>query len=75
MLVKVTSGNRITTPKKIMDQIPNTRHFDVDLKDGIVMLRPLRIHDTRLDTIRSRIKKLGIKRNTIAEAIQWARSE
>ncbi len=75
MLAKITSKNQITIPKKIIDQIPDTKYFDVDLRDGIVMLKPLRIYDTDLDIIRSKIKKLGIKENTVADAIQWARSK
>lgn len=75
MLAKLTSKNQITIPKKIIDQIPDTKHFDVDLKDGIVILKPLRIYDTDLDIIRSKIKKLGIKENAVAEAIKWARSK
>lgn len=75
MLAKLTSKNQITIPKKIIDQIPDTKHFDVDLKYGIVILKPLRIYDTDLDIIRSKIKKLGIKENAVAEAIKWARSK
>lgn len=75
MLAKITTKNQITIPKKIIDQIPDTRHFDVDIRDGIVMLKPLRIYNTDLGIIRSKIKKLGIKENAVAEAIQWARSK
>ena len=34
MLAKITSKNQITIPKKIIDKIPNVKHFDVELKDG-----------------------------------------
>ncbi len=70
MLAKMTSKNQITIPKKIIDQIPDTEYFDVDLNNGIVMLKPLRIYDTNLDAIRSKIRKLGIKENAAAEAIR-----
>jgi len=41
-LAKITSKNQITIPKKIMDQIPETRYFEVELRDGAVILKPLR---------------------------------
>ena len=36
MLGKMTSKNQITIPKKIVDQLPDTSHFDIGLKDGVV---------------------------------------
>ncbi len=44
MLTKITSKNQITIPKKIMDQLPEVRHFDIELKDGTVVLKPLRLY-------------------------------
>ena len=34
MLAKLTSKNQITISKKIMDQIPEARYFEVELRDG-----------------------------------------
>jgi hypothetical protein len=73
MLAKLTSKNQITIPKKIIDQLPDIQHFDVELDDGVVVMKPLVIYDTDLDQIRSKIKKLGLEKNAVAEAIQWAR--
>ena len=75
MLAKITSKNQITIPKKIIDQIPETQYFDVEIKEGIIQLRPLKIYGTDLEQIRAKIKKLGIKENAVAEAIQWAREK
>jgi bifunctional DNA-binding transcriptional regulator/antitoxin component of YhaV-PrlF toxin-antitoxin module len=75
MLAKITSKNQITIPKKIIDQIPQTQYFDVELKEGIIQLRPLKIYGTDLGQIRSKIKKLGLKENSVAEAIKWAREK
>jgi len=75
MLAKITSKNQITIPKKIIDQIPQTQYFDVELKEGIIQLRPLKIYGTDLEQIRSKIKKLGLKENSVAEAIKWAREK
>lgn len=74
MLAKMTSKNQITIPKKIVEQLQDVRYFDVDLKDGIVQLKPLKIYDTNLEKIRSKTKKLGLKENSVSQAIKWARS-
>ena len=47
----------------------------MELKDGVVMLKPLKIYDTDLEKIRTKIKKLDLQENTVKEAIEWARSK
>ena len=75
MLAKITSKNQITIPKKIIEKIPNVKHFDIELKDGIIIMRPIKFYDTNLDQIRAKIKKLGLKENSVAEAIKWVKSK
>jgi bifunctional DNA-binding transcriptional regulator/antitoxin component of YhaV-PrlF toxin-antitoxin module len=75
MLAKMTSKNQITIPMKIIRQLPDVEYFEVALKDGIVMLKPLKIYDTSLEKIRAKVKKLGLRENTVKEAIRWARSK
>lgn len=75
MLAKLTSKNQITIPKKIIAQLPEVEYFEVELKDGFVMLKPLKTYDTSIETIRAKVKKLGLKENTVKEAIEWARSK
>ena len=75
MLAKMTSKNQITIPKKIIEQLQNVEYFEVELKDGIVMLKPLKTYDTSLERIRTKVKKLGLQENTVKEAIEWARSK
>lgn len=74
MLVKITSKNQITIPKKIMAQIADTEYFDVEVKDGKISLTPLRIYDTDLEKVRKKMKNLGLKSNSVAEAVKWARA-
>ena len=74
MLAKKTSKNQITIPKKIIEKLPGVEYFEVELKDGIVMLKPLKVYDTSLERIRDKVKKLGLQENTVKEAIEWARS-
>ena len=75
MLAKLTTKNQITIPKQIIDQIPKTRYFDVKLNGETVVMKPLTIYDTDLEQVRSKIKKLGLKPDCVAEAIKWARSK
>ncbi|MBL7225783.1 MAG: AbrB/MazE/SpoVT family DNA-binding domain-containing protein [Desulfobacteraceae bacterium] len=75
MLAKLTSKNQITIPKQIIDQIPETRYFDVKLNGETVVMKPLTIYDSDLEQVRSKMKKLGLKPDCVAEAIKWARSK
>jgi bifunctional DNA-binding transcriptional regulator/antitoxin component of YhaV-PrlF toxin-antitoxin module len=75
MLAKMTSKNQITIPKKIIEQLPDIGYFEVELKDGVVMLKPLKVYDTSLERIRTKVKKLGLQENTVKEAIKWARAK
>ena len=75
MLAKMTSKNQITIPKKIVEQIPEAKYFEVELKDGLIVLKPLRLYETDLDKIRSKIKGLGLKPDSVREALKWARSK
>ena len=75
MMAKMTSKNQITIPKKIVEQIPETRYFDVELKDGFIVLKPLQLYETDPDKMRSKIKGLGLKPDSVREALRWARSK
>ena len=75
MLAKLTAKNQITIPKQIIDQIPETSYFDVKLNGETVVMKPLTIYDTDLEQVRSKIKKLGLKPDCVAEAVKWARSK
>ena len=75
MLAKITTKNQITIPKKIINQLPDVKYFDVELKEGMVLLKPLKVYDLNLDQIRSKLKKLGLKQNSVKEAIRWARKK
>jgi bifunctional DNA-binding transcriptional regulator/antitoxin component of YhaV-PrlF toxin-antitoxin module len=75
MLAKITSNNQITIPKKILDQISDARYSEVEFKDGIVVLRPLKTHSTNQEAIRSKIQELGLNPGCVKEAIEWTRSK
>ncbi len=74
MLVKITSKNQITIPKKVIENIPKTEYFEVEIKDGKIILTPVKVVPANnLEKIREKIKKLGISKKDIEEAIEWAR--
>ncbi len=75
MLAKITSKNQITIPKKIIEKMSGAKHFDIELKDGVILMKPIKFYDTNLDQIRAKIKKLGLKESSVAEAIKWAKSK
>lgn len=75
MLAKKTSKNQVTLPKKILKEIPDTDYFDVTLREGNVVLRPVTIaeHSNRLTDARQKIRDLGMTPADIEKAIEWAR--
>ena len=75
MLAKITSKNQITIPKKIIGQMPGVKYFEVELIDGKIELKPLRIYETDLEKICSKMKNLGLKPDSVREAVEWARSK
>ena len=45
MLAKRTSKNQITLPKALLKQLPEAQYFDVTLRKGSLILRPVIIHN------------------------------
>jgi hypothetical protein len=76
MLAKKTSKNQVTLPKAIVRQLPDADYFEVFLRDGEVILRPLVIStaDERLKMVREKIRSLGLAEKDVEGAIRWARS-
>ena len=66
----------MTILKKILNEIPDTDYFDVSLREGAVVLRPVTVAEpgSRLATVRQKIRDLGLESADIDRAIQWARS-
>ena len=75
MLSKLTSKNQITIPKNILKKLPDVKYFDVELKGGAVLLKPVKVYDTDLESIRNKMRKLGLSENSVTEAVRWARSK
>ena len=75
MLAKLTSKNQITIPKDVISRLPNVEYFDVSYSEGNVILKPVKVYETDLDGIRSKMKQLGISENSVGEAVKWAREK
>ncbi|MCL4513475.1 MAG: AbrB/MazE/SpoVT family DNA-binding domain-containing protein [Candidatus Eremiobacteraeota bacterium] len=75
MLVKRTSKNQLTLPKEIADAFRDTQYFNVTQESHKIILEPVKIvmSERTIESIRNKIKKLGITEEDINHAIQWAR--
>ena len=75
MLAKKTSKNQITLPKEIVKAFQGAEYFDVSSKDNAIRLMPVKITpiQSSLDSVREKIKKLGLTDKDVGEAVQWAR--
>jgi hypothetical protein len=73
MLAKKTVKNQITLPKKIADLFPDTDYFEVQVKDGTIILKP--VQPDRLAQLHDKLSNLGITEKDIRDAIVWAREK
>lgn len=73
MLTKITAKNQITLPKAITNAIGYAEYFEVETRDGQIVLTPVRIH--RADAVRAKLAELDLEESDIADAIAWARSD
>jgi hypothetical protein len=75
MLIKLSSKNQITVPRKILARLPNTKYFEVQLENGALVLKPVELVETNLELIQRKMTDLGLNEDCVAEAIRWARSK
>ena len=73
MLAKKSSKNQITLPKAIVASIGDVDYFDVSIRDGRIILEPVRTKQG--SEVRSRLESLGIRETDIDAAIKYARGE
>ncbi len=72
MLAKITAKNQLTLPKSLMQTVGATDYFDVQVRDGLLILTPVRI--LRGDAVRAKLAELGLVGDDITAAVAWARS-
>jgi bifunctional DNA-binding transcriptional regulator/antitoxin component of YhaV-PrlF toxin-antitoxin module len=75
-LLKISSKNQITLPKKIIERFPNTEYFEIEAIGNEVVLRPAAVAPLggALSRVREKMAKLGISEDIIGEAISYARA-
>lgn len=72
MLAKLTSKNQLTLPRAIVQQV-DAEYFEVSTENGRVILTPVKIQ--RADSVREKLKALGISDDDVTDAIAWARED
>lgn len=71
MLAKLTSKNQLTLPKSVTNAVGAVEYFEVQAKDGQIILTPVRIQ--RADSVRAKLAELDLAEQDIADAVAWAR--
>ncbi|RTL48505.1 MAG: AbrB/MazE/SpoVT family DNA-binding domain-containing protein [Rhodocyclaceae bacterium] len=72
MLAKITAKNQLTLPKSITAAVGPAEYYDVETRNGQIVLTPVRIQ--RGDAIRAKLAELDLQEKDIADAVSWARS-
>jgi hypothetical protein len=71
MLAKITAKNQLTLPKAVVNAVGPVEYFEVQARDGQIVLTPVRIQ--RADAVRAKLAELGIEESDVADAVAWAR--
>ena len=72
MLAKMTSKNQLTLPKSVTTIIGPAEYFDVEARNGQIVLTPVRIQ--RGDAVRAKLAELDLSKQDIVDALAWART-
>jgi hypothetical protein len=71
MLAKLTVKNQLTLPRAATLAVGPAEYFDVETRNGQIILTPVRIQ--RADAVRSKLAELDLDEKDIANAVTWAR--
>ena len=71
MLTKLTAKNQLTLPKAVTNAVGPAEYFEVEARDGQIILTPVRIH--RANAVRAKLAALDLTENDISAAVAWAR--
>ena len=72
MFAKLTSKNQLTLPKSITQAVGPAEYFEVEARDGCIVLTPVRIQ--RGDAVRAKLAELELDEGDIAAAVAWSRN-
>jgi len=71
LLAKITSKNQLTLPKRITNELGPVEYFEVEIRNGEVVLTPVRIQ--RADAVRAKLAELDLTEKDVSDAVAWAR--
>ena len=71
MLAKLTAKNQLTLPKSVTADVGPAEYFDVETRNGQIVLTPVRIQ--RGDAVRAKLAELDLQEQDINAAVTWAR--
>jgi hypothetical protein len=71
MLAKLTAKNQLTLPKAATAAVAATEYFDVQTRNGTIVLTPVRLQ--RGDALRAKLAELDLTPDDIDAAVTWAR--
>ena len=71
MLAKLTTKNQLTLPKSITAAVGVVEYFEVEAREGRIILTPVRIQ--RADAVRVKLAELGLSEADMVDAVAWAR--
>ena len=72
MLAKITARNQLRLPKSITASVGQAEYYDIEVRDGQIILTPVRIQ--RGDAVRAKLAELDLDEADIAAAVDWSRS-
>lgn len=72
MLAKMTAKNQLTLPKSITAAVEPAEYFEVEARNGQIVLTPVRIQ--RGDAVRAKLAELNLDEQDVADAVTWARN-
>ena len=72
MLAKITAKNQLTLPRSITNALGPVEYFDVEVREGQVVLTP--VHLQRADAVRAKLAEMGLDERDVEDAVRWARA-
>src|SRR3546814_14744474 len=73
MLAKLTSKNQLTLPKAATAAVGPAEYFDVETRNGVIILTPVRIQ--RADAVRAKLAELALAPDDVDAPLAWARRQ
>jgi hypothetical protein len=61
MLIKLSSKNQVTVPRRLLAELPSTKYFEVELENGALVMKPVELVETKLEQIQRKMTDLGLK--------------